>query len=137
MHLGEDWNGQGGGSTDFGDPVYAISDGVVLSAGHMGEGMGWGNVINIVHYNKHLNTKYVESVYAHLNEMYVQFGQPIKKGDLIGTIGDADGKYSAHLHLEIRNQIRMPLGSGYGNNEAGYYVKPTEFINRYRTLRKH
>ena len=47
-HLGEDWNGKGGGNTDFGDPVYAIADGYVKLAEEFQS--GWGNIIRMVHY---------------------------------------------------------------------------------------
>ena len=46
-HLGEDWNGKGGGDSDLGDPIYAVAHGVVLYAQNFGH--GWGNVVIIRH----------------------------------------------------------------------------------------
>ena len=39
-HLGEDWNGQGGGDTDLGDPVFCTAHGVVVFA--QDYKLGWG-----------------------------------------------------------------------------------------------
>ena len=46
-HLGEDWNGNGGGDSDLGDPVAAIARGRVTFADDVGG--GWGNVVRVVH----------------------------------------------------------------------------------------
>ncbi|MFT6983472.1 MAG: hypothetical protein ACJAUD_002248, partial [Crocinitomicaceae bacterium] len=43
----------------------------------------------------------------------------------------AHGIYPAHLHLEIRDSINMPLGFGYHENKEGY-LDPTEFIEKNR-----
>lgn len=126
-HLGEDWNGNDGGNTDKGDPVYAIANGYVsYSKDRKG---GWGNVIRIIHFID--SNKQVESLYAHLNTLEVDSGVWIKKGYQIGTIGTANGKYMAHLHLEIRNVIGMPIGGGYSDYSEGY-ISPSDFIKANR-----
>lgn len=126
-HLGEDWNGNGGGNTDKGDPVYAIANGYVsYSKDRKG---GWGNVLRIIHFISDNNQ--VESLYAHLNTLTVDSGVWVNKGDQIGTIGTANGKYMAHLHLEIRDVIGMPIGGGYSDYNEGY-ISPSDFIKANR-----
>ncbi len=131
-HLGDDWNGKGGGNSDLGDPVHAIANGFVNEASH--QGASWGNVIRIVHGWKENNEwHFVESLYAHLDTMLVRKNQWVKKGQKIGTIGNADGAYYAHLHLEIRSEAEMNLGGGYSYDTTGY-LNPTEFIKSHRVL---
>ena len=122
-HLGDDWNGIGGGNTDLGDPVYSIGNGYVSFAKNVYG--GWGNIIRIVHFIDKDNQ--VESLYAHCDEISVKEGDYIKKGQKIGTIGTNDGTYLAHLHLELRNEIGLPIGGGYSSNTKGY-LNPTKFI---------
>lgn len=46
-HLGDDWNGVGGGNTDKGDPIFSMAHGYVTqSINFYG---GWGKVVRIVH----------------------------------------------------------------------------------------
>ncbi len=130
LHLGEDWNGIDGGNSDLGDPVYSLGHGYVSVAEHLC--CGWGNVIRVVHKmpagHEHA---YTESVYAHLQRKHVSVGDFIRRGEQIGTIGTADGKYSAHLHLELRSFIGMSIGPGYSEDNFGY-LAPTPFIKQHR-----
>lgn len=123
-HLGNDWNGNGGGNTDLGDPVTAIGDGEVTFAEDVGG--DWGNVVRVRH-------REVESLYAHLDRIDVRVGQRVQRGAPLGTIGDAHGRYQAHLHLELRAHIGMPLGPGYARDRTGY-LDPTDFIESHQAL---
>ncbi len=127
-HLGDDWNGTGGGNTDLGDPIFSIANGYVTSVHH--HGMGWGNVIRVVHYLQDKD-QFIESLYAHCDSILVQQGNWIRRGQQIGTIGNAEGAYWAHLHLEIRTQTDMGLGGGYSEETNGY-ADPTKFIEANR-----
>lgn len=127
-HLGEDWNGLGGGDTDLGDPVHAIADGIVSAAAD--EGGGWGNVVRIAHECGDRPGARVESLYAHLDRIDVVPGAVVLRGQPIGTIGTAGGQYLAHLHLELRPIVGAPLGQGYGERTG--YLAPSDFIARHR-----
>jgi murein DD-endopeptidase MepM/ murein hydrolase activator NlpD len=130
FHLGEDWNGVGGGDSDLGDPVHAIADGQVTFAGDGGK--GWGNVVRVVHHvRENGRSSFVESVYAHLDTMGVEVGEFVARGQQVGTIGDAGGEYIPHLHFEIRRRPDLPMGPGYSPDHS-QYLDPTAFIDAHR-----
>lgn len=110
FHSGDDLNGIGGQNSDLGDPVYAVANGLVIYAGKPSD--GWGNVIILAHRAKDGN--YYHSMYAHLNESHVYQEQQIARGQQIGTVGSAGGRYLAHLHFEMRDAEGItPFYNGY------------------------
>jgi murein DD-endopeptidase MepM/ murein hydrolase activator NlpD len=125
-HLGSDWNGNGGGDSDYGDSVHAVAAGRVVFAEDVGG--GWGNVVRIVH---RCDGIAVESLYAHLATIATAAGARVGRGDPIGTIGDADGQYVAHLHFELRARPGLPIGGGYGPATDAHH-DPTAFIVAHR-----
>jgi murein DD-endopeptidase MepM/ murein hydrolase activator NlpD len=132
-HLGEDWDGVGGGDTDLGDPVYAIADGVVVFARDCHE--GWGNVIIVRHaYRDGLGVRNVDSLYGHLLKILVHRGQAVRRGQQIAAIGNAHGLYDAHLHLEVRKNIAIGMSRDKFAQDFSNYYDPSEFIASHRHL---
>lgn len=129
-HLGEDWNGNGGGNTDLGHPVYAVANGYVSEVFNYGG--GWGNVIRIVH--RLPSGRCIETLYAHEKEVYVKQGEWVKRGKKIGIMGNLDGAIWAHVHFEMRNIVGMDLGGGYSSDTIGY-MSPKVFIKANRPKR--
>ena len=129
-HLGDDLNGIGGENSDFGDPVYAVADGRVILA--RDGGPGWGNVILVLHaYEENGTRKYVQSFYGHVDEILVDPRQDVRRGEQIATVGNAGGKYWAHLHFEMREFITPFVGPGYREDTRGW-INPSEFIAKHR-----
>lgn len=90
-HTGDDLNGIGGMDTDFGDPVYAAADGLVIYTGFPSP--GWGNVLIIAH--KAPDGRTLHSMYAHLNTIDVTGGSLVARGTKVATVGTANGLYPA------------------------------------------
>ena len=87
MHSGVDF------STKKGTPIYATGDGTVKSAQFLF--YGYGNVVTIDHGFGY------ETMYAHMDEVFVVEGMPIKRGQCIGTVGRSGKATGDHLHYEV------------------------------------
>ena len=96
---------QGDYSADIGTPVYATGDGTVELAGW---NKGYGNSIDISHGYNYLTR------YAHLSEILVRQGQKVRRGDMIGKVGNTGKSTGPHLHYEVRLH-------GQPQNPVNYY----------------
>ena len=76
-----------------GDPIYATFTGKVRMSKYMG---GFGNLIVIRHENG------IETFYAHLSKRYVEVGDWVNAGDVIGLGGSTGRSTGPHLHFETR-----------------------------------
>jgi murein DD-endopeptidase MepM/ murein hydrolase activator NlpD len=129
-HLGDDLNGIGGYNTDLGDPAFCVADGRVLFAGNGGQ--GWGNLVIVAHAVEEAGGRNtVQSLYAHLDTISVAVGQNVVRGEKIGGIGTAGGRYYAHLHFEIREFPTPHIGAGYRHRFIGWR-DPARFLAAHR-----
>jgi murein DD-endopeptidase MepM/ murein hydrolase activator NlpD len=87
-------------SAECGTPVYAANSGVVIESSDGWNG-GYGNYIVIKHDN-------FETLYGHLSQRYVEVGDYVEKGTLIGLVGATGKATGCHLHFETRG-IKNPL----------------------------
>ena len=88
-HLGIDIAGPKG------SPIYASHSGRVIYSGRAFR--GFGKMVLI----QKLNSSW-SSLYAHLDDIYVQNGQVIGKGQVVGTLGNTGKVTGPHLHFELR-----------------------------------
>ena len=116
-----DWNLEAGGNSDLGEPLQFPCDGSVVYAANAGGLHGlvvsFVAVLDGVLWNWH---------WKHLQRADVRAWQQVKQGQPIGTLGNAYGKYSAHLHEEVvRGAITGPTQDW--RDPAFEYVDPAEF----------
>lgn len=77
----------------YGGQVRTAAEGVVIEAGN---DSGYGKVVVIDHgYG-------IVTRYAHLSRSFVVAGQKVKKGGVIGAIGNSGKSTGPHVHYEVR-----------------------------------
>lgn len=132
-HLGDDLNGIGGLNSDLGDSVFAAGLGRVVYAGTPAP--SWGKMIILAHRVPDQETPekihVIQTVYAHLDELHVKPEQLVQRGEKIGTVGNAEGQYLAHLHFEIREGPYINPSVGYADAPLNR-ISPERFLAQYR-----
>jgi hypothetical protein len=77
-----------------GSLIYAASDGEVIKSASGWNG-GYGNMV-IIDHGEGLRT-----LYAHLEERYAQEGDQVKKGEILGKMGDTGRTTEVKLYFEV------------------------------------
>ena len=92
-----------------GVPISATGNGIIKRADNRSS--GYGKHIRLDH-----GFGYV-SLYAHLSKYNARRGQTVKRGDIIGYVGNTGRSVGPHLHYEIfkDNKRINPLNFYYGN----------------------
>jgi len=89
-------------SADYGEPVRATADGIIVVAESSGT---YGNLVEIDHgYG-------IVTRYGHLSKFGATTGEQVHRGDVIGYVGSTGRSTSAHLHYEIllNGKLTNPL----------------------------
>lgn len=101
-------------SAPIGTPVYATADGTVRTSSWQS---AYGNMVEIDHgYN-------YTTRYAHMSKLIAQVGKKVKRGDLIGLVGNTGKSTGPHLHYEVRYR-------GAPQNPVNYYfydISPEQY----------
>lgn len=74
------------------DPIVATADGKIKEA-------GWGNLSGWYVVISHKNG--FETHYGHMNKITAKVGQKVKRGDIIGYMGETGKTTGVHLHYAI------------------------------------
>jgi murein DD-endopeptidase MepM/ murein hydrolase activator NlpD len=107
-----------------GTDVYATGDGVIRA--RISSKRGFGNHIIVDH-----GFGYI-SIYAHLSDFNVKVGQKVKRGDIIGYVGNTGISVANHLHYEIKlNGVNIdPVNYYFEDLTAEEYVRMIEISSK-------
>lgn len=109
MHYGVDF------SAEQGTPIYATADGKVSARRPLNSGLGWHIVID--------HGFGFETVYGHMSKFNVKLGQEVKRGQVIGFVGNSGKSTAPHVHYEVHINDRAvnPVNYFYLDLNADQY----------------
>lgn len=109
MHTGMDF------TAPTGTQIYATGDGVIESV--KTSKRGYGNHVVIKHQFGY------KTRYAHMSRFNVKKGQKVKRGDVIGFVGNTGSSTGPHLHYEVEKDDKKVNPYNYYFND----LTPEEF----------
>lgn len=133
-HDGEDWNGDGGGNTDCGDAIYAPANGLIVARQHSTATSGWGNALVLEHLLP--DGRRTQTILGHMESLVRTYG-PVRRGELIGTVGTTGNSTACHLHWGHRkpgDPYWNQFGVGYSSSTYPYMESASAFVNANRAL---
>jgi murein DD-endopeptidase MepM/ murein hydrolase activator NlpD len=108
FHAGMDF------AAPIGTDIYATGNGTVIAAGWQ---QGYGNCVQISHGYGYL------TLYGHMSVVKSRVGQKVKRGEVIGLVGNTGKSTGPHLHYEVHYK-------GEVMNPQNYYfldLSPAEY----------
>lgn len=87
-----------------GTPIYAMANGTVIKTSNQNSGFGHHIVLqhnNFPKYHNKAKFEIIYSSYSHMDEILVEEGDVVKKGEQIGTSGHTGTATTPHLHFQI------------------------------------
>lgn len=114
FHAGMDF------SAPVGTEIYATGDGIVTRAD--ADASGYGNHVRITHGYGYL------TLYGHMSKIKVRRGQKVKRGDVIGYVGNTGKSVGPHLHYEVHknDQAVNPVNFYYNDLSPEEYSRMIE-----------
>ena len=118
MHAGMDF------SAKTGTEIYATGNGTIKKVRRSKK--GYGNYVEINHGYGY------KTLYAHMSKFIVKKGQKVKRGELIGYVGNTGTSVAPHLHYEvIKNGKKIdPVNFYYNDLSTEEYSKMIEICSQ-------
>lgn len=118
FHAGMDF------SAPTGTDVYATGDGTVKKTKKGLRGYGYHIIVD--------HGYGYETLYAHLSEIKVKPGSKVKRGEVIGAVGNTGKSMGPHLHYEVRKngEAVNPINFYFNDLSPAEYEKMIELASR-------
>ena len=118
MHAGMDF------SAKTGTEIYATGNGTINKVRRSKK--GYGNYVEINHGYGY------KTLYAHMSKFIVKQGQKVKRGEVIGYVGNTGTSVAPHLHYEvIKNGKKIdPVNFYYNDLSTHEYSKMLEISSQ-------
>jgi len=112
----------------YGAPIYSPTDGIVIATGDQDNycpRRAFGRFIVVED-----DTNHLVLMFAHLADIPVTPLEVVKKGQLIGTVGNSGDETGTHLHFSIfqSGTFSMAAAHGCGPYPQGHDVDPLNYL---------